>query len=106
MRRRSFLLVSFVEQALSALVLDFVGQRNIPTCSKTANVGAVLVFDSEKHPDASSDHLGEGHEERYQARVLDFVGVDGVEDPVKAQDWVDEHGEVVPPDVLVCERVS
>lgn len=38
--------------------------------------------------------------------MLEFFGVDHVEDPVEAQDWVEEHGEIVDPGLLISEHVA
>ena len=34
--------------------------------------------------------------------MLQLVGVDGVEDPIEAEDGVEDHGDVVDPGVLVA----
>ena len=38
--------------------------------------------------------------------MLDFVSVDGVQDPVKAENWVNDDGRVVQPNLLICKRIS
>ena len=55
----------------------------------------MFVFDAEEGPDASSADLGEGDEEGEEGGVLDVRAVDCVEDPVEAEDGVEDHGGVV-----------
>lgn len=38
--------------------------------------------------------------------MLDFVSEDGVKDPVKTEDWVDDDGDIVEPNLLICKRIS
>jgi len=38
--------------------------------------------------------------------VLDIVSVDGVKDPVEAENWVDDEGNIVQPNLLICKSVS
>jgi len=55
----------------------------------------MFVFDSEKCPHPSACDFREADEEGADAAVLDVGRVDGIEDPVEAQDGVEDHGEVV-----------
>lgn len=87
-------------------VLEVVGQGHVAGGAEAADVCAVFVLDAEDGPDAAADDFGEGDEEGNHGRVLDVVGVDGVEDPVEAEDGVDEHGAVVPPGGLVGEGLT
>ena len=34
------------------------------------------------------------------------MNVDDVEDPIEAENWVDDHGRVVPPDLFVGQFVA
>ena len=61
------------------------------------DVCAVFVFDAEDGPHSPAADFGEGDEEAEEGGVLDVGGVDGVEDPVEAEDRVEEHSEVVDP---------
>lgn len=85
---------------------DVVGKGNVSAGSKTADVGAVFVFDPEEGPDGAPADFGEGDEEGEGGAVLEVLAVDGVEDPVEAEDGVEEHGGVVDPGPLVAEHVS
>lgn len=38
--------------------------------------------------------------------MLQFIGVDGVEDPIKSKDWVEYHGNVVDPGVFVAQDIA
>ena len=38
--------------------------------------------------------------------MLQFIGVDGVEDPVKPKDWVEDHGYIVDPGVFVAQDIA
>jgi len=38
--------------------------------------------------------------------MLDFVSEDGVEDPVKTENWVDDDGDIVQRNLFVCKRIS
>ena len=87
-------------------LLDFVGERNVTTRSEPAYVRAVLVLDAEEHPQASTQNFREGDEKRDEGGMLDIVGVDGVKDPVEAENWVDDEGNIVQPNLLICKSVS
>lgn len=85
---------------------DVVGQGHVSRGAEAADVGAVFVFDAEKRPHASTGDFGEADEEAEDGGVLKFLGVDHVEDPVEAEDGVEEHGEIVDPWSLVSEDVT
>ncbi len=85
---------------------DVVGQGHVSGGAKAADVGAVFVFDAEERPHASTGDFGEADEEAEDGGVLEFFGVDDVEDPVEAEDGVEEHGEIVDPCSLVSEDVA
>ena len=38
--------------------------------------------------------------------MLQFIGVDCVEDPIKSKDWVEYHGNVVDPGAFVAQDVA
>ena len=38
--------------------------------------------------------------------MLDIVSEDGVKDPIKAENWVDDDGDIVQPNLFVCKRIS
>ena len=38
--------------------------------------------------------------------MLQLVGVDGVEDPIKSEDWVEYHGYIVDPGVFVAQDIT
>lgn len=85
---------------------DVVGKGDVSAGAKAADVGAVFVFDAEEGPDGAAADFGEGDEEGEGGAVLEVLAVDGVEDPVEAEDGVEEHGGVVDPRPLVAEDVS
>ena len=80
-----------------------VGEWHVAGCSKAADVGAVFVLHPEEGPHPSSAYFGEGDEEGEQSGVLDVCAVDGVEDPVEAEDGVEDHGDVIYRGTLVAE---
>ena len=61
----------------------------------------MFVFDAEQRPHASAGDFKEADQEAEDGGVLEFVGVDHVENPVEAEDGVEEHGEIVDPWSLV-----
>jgi len=52
----------------------------------------VFVFDAEEGPHASTAYFRETDEEAEECGVLEVVAVDCVEDPVEAEDRVEDHG--------------
>ena len=66
----------------------------------------MFVFDAEKGPHATAADFRKGDEEAEECRVLEFRGVDGVEDPIEAKDRVKDHGEVVDPRAFVTENLT
>ena len=66
----------------------------------------MLVLDAEERPHASTADLGKSDEEAQHGGVLQVLGIDGVEDPIEAQDRVEQHSEVVDPRSPVAERVA
>lgn len=66
----------------------------------------MFVFDAEERPHASTGDFGKADKEAEDGGVLKFSGVDHVEDPVEAEDGVEEHGEIVYPCSLVSEDVA
>ena len=85
---------------------DFIWQGDISRSPEATNVGAVFVFDAEKRPHASAADFGEADEEREEGGMLQLIGVDGVEDPIEAEDWVEDHGNIVDPGVFVAQDVA
>ena len=65
----------------------------------------MFVLDAEEGPDGAAADFGQGDEEGEGGAVLEVVAVDGVEDPVEAEDGVQEHGGVVDPGAFVAEHV-
>lgn len=61
---------------------------NVSRGSEATYVGAMFVFDAEERPHASAADFGEADEEAEEGGVLKFIGKDGVEDPVEAEDRV------------------
>lgn len=37
---------------------------------------------------------------------MELTGKDGVEDPIEAEDWVEEHGEVIYPGTFVAKDIA
>ena len=66
----------------------------------------MFVFDAEEGPHAATADFGEADEEAEEGGMLEFVGVDGIEDPVEAEDGVEDHGKVVDPGAFVAELVT
>lgn len=66
----------------------------------------MFVLDTEQGPYASATHFREADEEAEERRVLQLAGEDGVEDPVKTEYRVEDHGEVVHPRSLVAKDVA
>ena len=66
----------------------------------------MFVLDAEDGPYPSSCNLAERDHEGQESRVLDIVAVDGVEDPIEAEDRVKDHGCVVDPYRLEGEIVA
>ena len=86
--------------------IEFVREGDIAGSAEAADVGAVFVFDAEKSPQAAAANFREANKEGEEGRVLQFGGVDGVEDPVESEDGVEEHGEVVDPGAAVAKDVA
>ena len=84
---------------------NIVRKRYVPTGAEAADVGAVFVFDAEEGPDGATADFGQRNEEGEGGGVLEVFAVDGVEDPVEAEDGVEEHGGVVDPRAFVAEHV-
>lgn len=83
-----------------------VGKGNVSAGAEATDVGAVLVFDAEEGPDGAAADFGERDEEGEAGAVLEVSAVDGVKDPVEAEDGVQDHGGVVDPRPLVAKYVS
>ena len=66
----------------------------------------MLILDSENCPDSTTCDFREGSEEGDECAVLQVVRVDRVEDPIEAQDWIDDHGGVVVPCRFVAADVA
>lgn len=79
-------------------MFEGVGQRGVAGGFVLGDVGAVFVFDAQECPHAAAEDFGEADEEGHDGAVLGAVGEDGVEDPVEAEDGVDDHDGVVYPD--------
>ena len=86
-----------IHDALVVRSLDLVREWHIPARPEATDVRAVLVLNTEDDPDPSACDFGKRDEEGQQRGVLDLLPVDGVEDPVEAEDGVDDHGGVVDP---------
>ena len=82
---------------------EVVGEWDVAGCAEAADVRAVFVFYSEEGPRPSSAYFGEGDQEGEEGGVLDVCAVDCVEDPVEAEDGVQDHGDVVYRGALVAE---
>lgn len=63
----------------------------------------MFVLDAEEGPKASSAYFEDRDTKRRHGRMLELERYDGVEHPVKAQDWIDNHGRIIPPDLLVSQ---
>ena len=61
-----------------------------------AHIRAVFILDTDHSPHATAKDLGESDAEAVKAGVLSLEGEDDIEDPVEAEDGVDDHGDVVP----------
>lgn len=83
-----------------------VGKGDVPAGAEATDVGAVFVFDAEEGPDGAAADFGERDEEGEAGAVLEILAVDGVKNPVEAEDGVQDHGGVVDPRPLVAEYVS
>jgi hypothetical protein len=81
---------------------DLVGERDVSARTETADVGAVLVLDTEERPHASSQDFADRDAEGRLGRVLQLERGYCVHDPIEAQDRVDEYGEVVPPNPFIA----
>lgn len=75
-------------------------------CAGLGDVSAVFVLDAEDGPDPAADNFGDGDAEVHFGEGLDLFLVDGVEDPIEAEDEVEGHGEVVAPWVREGEDVA
>jgi len=62
---------------------NLVRQWNVPACSETANVGTVLVLDSEQCPHPTTADLRQTSNECKECRMLEFIVKYGIEDPVE-----------------------
>lgn len=82
---------------------DFVGEGDVAAGAEAADVGAVFVFDAEERPHASSENLAHRDAEGCYGGVLKLEGSDHVHDPIEAEDGVDQHRCVVPPDLFVAK---
>jgi hypothetical protein len=72
--------------------LDLVGEGDIAGRFKPCDIRAVLVFDAEKSPHASTGDFGKSDEEGHDAAVLEICNIDGIEDPIAAEDGIEDHG--------------
>lgn len=63
----------------------------------------MFVFDSEEGPHASAADFGEANEEAEDGRMLEFVGVDGVEYPVETEDRIEDHRQIIYPWAFIAE---
>jgi hypothetical protein len=70
------------------------------------DVRAVLVFDAEQGPHASSEDFRKSHEEGSQGRMLELEVKNGIENPVEAQNRVDHYSKVVHPYFLIAQSLS
>lgn len=85
---------------------DVIGQWDIPRCTEVADIRAVFVFNAEESPYASTAYFREADKEADESGVLEFLGVDRVEDPIEAEYRVDNHGQVIYPRAFVAEDVA
>jgi hypothetical protein len=83
---------------------DVVGEGHVAGGAEAAYVCAVLVLYAEEGPHAAAAHFGEGDDKGGHGGVLELERVDGVGDPVEAEDGVDDHCGIVGPCTLVTER--
>lgn len=65
----------------------------------------MFIFDTEERPHASAADFREAYEEAKEGGVLQFASIDGVENPIEAEDGVENHGKVVYPRAVVAEDV-
>lgn len=66
----------------------------------------MLVFDTKECPDASAADFGEADEKAEKSGMLDVVGENGVEDPIKTKNRVKDHGKIVDPCSFVPEHFA
>lgn len=85
---------------------EFVGQGNVAGGFEACYIGAMFVFHSEQCPHASARDFGEPNEKGDDAAMLEIGGVDGIEDPVEAEDGIKDHGYVVVIWVAVAADVA
>ena len=60
---------------------------------------------SKQRPHATSKYFGNCHEESQCRRMLHVMVVDGIKDPVASKDWIQDHGDVVHPRLLVAQNI-
>ena len=66
----------------------------------------MFVFDTEQGPYASTTHFREADDKTEERGVLQLAGEDRIEDPIKTEYRVEDHGEVVHPRSLVAKNVA
>lgn len=65
----------------------------------------MLILDPEKRPHASAADFREADEEAENGRVLELASVDGVKDPIEAEDGVNDHREIIYPRSFVSKHI-
>ncbi|KAK8187027.1 hypothetical protein HDK77DRAFT_278075 [Phyllosticta capitalensis] len=83
-----------------------VWQRYVARGTEATDIGAVFVLNAKYGPHASAEDFRQADEERENSRVLQVIAVDCVKNPIESQDWIQENGDVVHPDMLVAEIVA
>lgn len=66
----------------------------------------MFVFDTEQRPYPSAADFGEADEKAEKSGVLEVVGEEGIEDPIKTKNRVKDHGEVVDPGSFVAKHFA
>jgi hypothetical protein len=66
----------------------------------------MFVFHSEQLPHATSTDLRQGYQECHFGRVLNIMPIDGVEDPIEAENRINHDRSVVPPSVFEAKSIT
>ena len=70
------------------------------------DIGAMFIFNTKQSPHAAAGDFCKGDEKGDNGAMLKVVGVNGIENPVEAQDGIDNHSKVVWPDHLEAADIT
>lgn len=55
----------------------------------------MFILETEEAPDPSSKKFAQASQKADECRMLNVALKDDIEDPVEADDWVDNHGSII-----------